>query len=210
MPIAGSGFRGTLEFWSDYITRCTLRNLASWGGVETQTAKLETDEMENEMKLVYALMTVLFGLMLAKKTPTFSPTDGDGGTRISWLKIPLDGDVNFGVVSLIFATVATIRDELGFAVPPRAKDTQWGLVVNLVEGHGLSFGELPVSGNRFLTLSPSLINDYLRIAIDDKWRLSGDDDTDIYTPKKSLKVEMFVQHVDSDGNRTRYIGGLND
>jgi len=165
--------------------------------------------MNNELTVVMALITGLLALMMAaKKTANFSPTDGDGGTRISWLKIPVDSDVYFHVVSLVFATVATIRDDLGFAVPPRAKDNQWGVVVNLVEGHDLKFGDWPVSGNRFLSLSPSLINDYLRIAIEDKWRLTGDDETDVYTPKKSLKVQMFVMHVDSDGNRTRYIGGV--
>ena len=168
--------------------------------------------MNTEMNVAWALIPVLFvWMMAAKKIASFSPTDGDGGTRISWLKIPVEGDevggIDFAVVSLIFATVATIRDELGFAVPPRAKETQWGVVFNLVEGHELSFGEWPVSGNRFLSLSPSLINDCLRVAIEDKWRLTGDDDTDIYTPKKSLKVEMWIRHVDSDGNRTRYIGG---
>lgn len=160
-----------------------------------------------------AMIPILFVmLMAAKKVATFSPTDGDGGTRISWLKIPVEGDevggIEFAVVSLMFATVATIRDELGFAVPPRAKENQWGVVVNLVEGHELSFGEWPVSGNRFLSLSPSLINDYLRLAIAEKWRLTGGDDIDIYSPKKSLKAELWIRHVDSDGNRTRYIGGL--
>ena len=167
--------------------------------------------MYEEMKVGLALITGLLVLMMAtKKTANFTPTDGEGGTRISWLKIPVGSDVYFNVVSLVFATVATIRDDLGFAVPPRAKDNQWGVVVNLVEGHELTFGEWPVSGNRFLSLSPSLINDYLRCAIEEEWRLTGDDDTDVYTPNKSLKVRMFVMHIDSDGNRTRYIGGTDE
>jgi len=159
--------------------------------------------------MIWALMTV----NLAKRKPLFDlPDENEQGSNISWLKIPVGDSIQFELKSVIFTSVAAVRDVLGYNVPPKANDDGRAAVLNLGKGHGLVFGDWEVGG-QFLTLSPGLIRDLLLTVYGKEtgvpWKVDvANDEYDEWTPIGGLSQRFEIVHVDEDGSRTAYTGRL--
>ena len=168
----------------------------------------------NEIMTLAALVMMLWALVGAVRKPQFDlPAETDRDGRISWLKIPVGETIEFEMSSVVFATVETIRDALGYGVPPQAKDDAPGAIVGLGKGHGLKFGEWDVGGE-FLTLSQGLVNDILRAVWNEGWLYEPSDDpekestSDLWIPPDKVSKRFEIKHVDDSGSRSYYSGRL--